>query len=195
MEKRLLRGLLSTPLGWAPSASSKHTILSALLSWKGSLDDPDTSVHFFKKEWASFKMAPPDHQWLPATLNMPIICQGIWCYSKDISQESTSFHVVFLSQTPKAIPVVKAASSTKLKLKLSWQNRKLFGGRGTELNLGSFSSFSQLYFCSQLQLGERVFTFSLEFMSSYFIINVANRGVWLIPSSGFWAMFHTNCQI
>lgn len=151
---------------------------------------------FFKKEWASFKMAPPDNQWLPATPSMPIICQEIWCHSKDISQESTSsFQVVFLSQTPTAIPIVKAASSKKLKLKLSWQNRKLFGGRGTELNLGSFSSFSQLYFCSQLQLGERVFTFSLEFMSSYFIINVANRGVWLIPSSGFWAMFHTNCQI
>lgn len=76
-------------------------------------------------------MVPPDNQWLPGTPNMPIICQGIWYHVKDISQESTSsFHVVFLSQTPKAIPVVKAPSGKKLKLKLSWQNRKLFGGGG-----------------------------------------------------------------
>lgn len=75
-----------------------------------------------------------------------------------------------------AISVRKAASGEELEMDLLWQNRNFFWSGGG-YRMKTFSSFSQLYFCSQIQLGERAHTFSLEFMSSYFIINVANRGV------------------
>ena len=83
----------------------------------------------------------------------------------------------FLESNSKGHPCCESSLWQEVKIEVILAKQEIIWGWGTELNLGSFSSFSQLYFCSQLQLGERVFTFSLEFMSSYFIINVANRGV------------------